>query len=279
MPDPPALGEKLDELARRFGPGRVLSDPVRFPRRYPDRRDTEAAALLAALFAYGNVTSMGRFLEGLLARLGPSPADALAAGGGAGAAAPYRFQTRGDVGALLGSLGKVLAHFGTLEAAFCASGCEDPDARLEAFALLLRRRAGRLTPGLAHLLPLPSGGSACKRWRMFLRWVVRPDDGVDLGLWTCLTPAHLLVPVDTHVARIAFALGLAKRRTPDAAFSREVTASLARFCPEDPTRYDFALAHLGISRECRGRRVEPVCRACSLRPHCAVGGRRRKRQG
>jgi uncharacterized protein (TIGR02757 family) len=275
LPDSPTLGEDLDDLAKRFAPDRVLSDPVRFPRRYPDRRDAEAAALLAALFAYGNVTSMGRFLEGLLARLGPTPGRVLSAGGGAKAAAPYRFQTRGDVASLLGAAGKVLSDFGAFESAFCAPDSEDPEVRLEAFALLLRRRAGRLTPGLAHLLPLPSGGSACKRWRMFLRWVVRPDDGVDLGLWSCLAPSQLLVPVDTHIARIAVALGLTKRKTPDAAFSREVTASLARFCPEDPTRYDFTLAHLGISRECRGRKVESVCRACSLRPHCALGGKKR----
>jgi uncharacterized protein (TIGR02757 family) len=106
---------------------------------------------------------------------------------------------------------------------------------------------------------------------MFLRWVVRPDDGLDLGLWKCLSPSELLMPVDTHVARIARALELANRKTADRAFSEELTASLRTFCPEDPTRYDFALAHMGISRACRGERIRAICDACSLRTHCRLG--------
>jgi len=258
-------------MARRFGPGHLASDPVRFPRRYAQPPDREATALFSALFAYGTVKAMGAFQGEVLSALGPSPFRALASGDVPHKLPGYRFQTPEDVRRFLSSLGRVLAKHGSLEAAFGADG--DPDARVEKFALLLRREAGRHTPGLAHLLTLPSDGSACKRWRMFLRWVVRPDDGVDLGLWTCLTPSQLLIPVDTHVARIAFALGLSRRKTPDGAFSRDVTRSLARFCPEDPTRYDFALAHMGISRECRGRRVEEICGACSLRPHCAIGRR------
>lgn len=264
------LGDKLDDLARRFGPGRSFSDPVRFPRRYLDPRDSEAAALLAALFAYGNVTSMGDFLERLLAGLGPSPYRALTHGPLPGRAPFYRFQTAAEVARLLRGVGSVLRRHGSVEAAFCSVE-GDPEAGLENLALLLRKEVRPLTPGLAHLLPLPSAGSACKRWWLFLRWVVRPDDGLDLGLWTCVKPAELRVPVDTHLARIAYALGLTRRRTPDRAFSIEVTASLARFCPEDPTRYDFAIAHLGISRACRGRLVEEVCAACSLRPHCILG--------
>ena len=266
----PPLASKLDEMARRFGPGHLAFDPIRFPRRYEDPRDREAVALMAALFAYGNVKAMGDYLEGLLHELGPSPVATLAGGKIPRGLKPYRFQTGAEARRLLAGLGRVLSEFGSIEAVFCA-GTGGAEQRLEAFANRLREHCGRPSRGLLHLMPLPSDGSACKRWWMFLRWVVRPDDGVDLGLWSCLSPADLRMPVDTHVARIACALGLSRRKTADRAFAVELTEVLRRFCPEDPTCYDFALAHMGISRECPGKPVEAVCAECSLRAHCKIG--------
>ena len=242
----PGLKEQLDTLLARYGPGQLSSDPLEFARRYAEPRDREAAALICALFAYGNVTAMRAFLEPLLGQLGAHPAEALRSGARL-EAGPYRFQTGRDVGLFLGGLGKVLASHHSLEAAFVAGG-GDPEARLEAFARMLRTACGRRTYGLDHLVPLPSSGSACKRWRLFLRWVVRPDDGVDLGLWSCLRPCELLMPVDVHVSRAARQLGLTRRATVDHRFALEVTEALRAICPEDPVKYDFALARPGILR-------------------------------
>lgn len=234
----------LDSLLAKYGPGQLSSDPLELPRRYADPGDREAAALICALFAYGNVTAMRAFLESLLGQLGDRPAQAMRSGARA-ITSPYRFQTSQDVGLFLAGLGRVLSSHASLEAAFVAGGA-DPEARLEAFARLLRAACGRSTSGLEHLLPLPSSRSACKRWRLFLRWVVRPDDGVDLGLWTCLSPRDLLMPVDVHVSRAARGLGLTRRATVDHRFALEVTKALRAFCPEDPVKYDFALARPGI---------------------------------
>lgn len=264
------LKEQLDDLARRFGPGRTASDPVRFPRRYEDPLDREAVALIAALFAYGNVKSIGDYVEKLLSSLGTSPVAAIMEGRIPSGLTPYRFQTGKDIAGFLGGVGRVIREYGSLQEAF-ASHSALAEGRLEAFAALLRHAAGKPSRGIAHLLPLPSAGSACKRWWMFLRWVVRPDDGVDLGLWPCLAPGDLRMPVDTHVARIAFALGLTTRKTADRAFAIELTDTMRRFCPGDPTRYDFALAHMGISKACLGRRAEAVCFECTLRAHCKLG--------
>ncbi|MGA9751800.1 MAG: TIGR02757 family protein [Acidobacteriota bacterium] len=268
---PLPLGELLDGIAGQYGPRFLHSDPIAFARRYDSPADREAAALIAALFAYGNVKAMGAFLKVLLDEVGPEPAARLARGIPKGFTAPaYRFQTATDVRRFLEAVGAVLKRFGSLEEAFLAAP-GSPWDRIEALATILQAEAAPLSRGLRQLLPLPSGGSACKRWWMFLRWVVRPDDGVDLGLWHCLSPSELLIPIDTHLARIAYALGLTRRRTPDRRFAEEVTASLARFCPEDPTRYDFGLARLGILGACPRRQVEELCRACSLRPHCRLG--------
>jgi uncharacterized protein (TIGR02757 family) len=100
--------------------------------------------------------------------------------------------------------------------------------------------------GARWLLPVPSGGSACKRSCLFLRWMVRPDDGVDCGLWTRVSPSRLVLPLDTHLVRVARALGWTKRKTPGWPMALEVTERLRRLDPADPTRFDFALCRLGI---------------------------------
>ena len=268
---PLPLGQLLEGIAGQYGSRFLHSDPIAFARRYDSPADREAAALIAALFAYGNVKAMGAFLKVLLDELGPEPAARLAQGIPKGFTPPaYRFQTANDVRRFLEAVGAVLRQFGSLEEAFSAAP-GSPWDRIEALATILRTETAPLSRGLRQLLPLPLGGSACKRWWMFLRWVVRPDDGVDLGLWHCLSPSDLLIPIDTHLARIAYALSLTRRRTPDRRFAEEVTASLASFCPDDPTRYDFGLARLGILGACPRRQVEELCRACSLRPHCRLG--------
>ena len=50
----------------------------------------------------------------------------------------------------------------------------------------------------------------------------------------------------------------------------EITAALSRLDPRDPLRYDFALAHMGISGLCPTRRVEEVCVECPIRSVCRL---------
>lgn len=103
----------------------------------------------------------------------------------------------------------------------------------------------RGVPMAANLLSAPSGGSACKRLMLFLRWMVR-SDAVDPGGWTSVSPAELVVPLDVHIHRIAGILGLRRRATPDLLAALEVTEALRAFDPADPVRFDFALSRTGI---------------------------------
>jgi endonuclease III len=107
--------------------------------------------------------------------------------------------------------------------------------------------------------------------------MVRPADGVDLGLWP-IAPSELVIPVDTHIHRISRNLGLTKRRTATWATAEEITAALRKFDPEDPVKYDFALCHLGVSRECPSRPDRAKCQQCVLQDVCSVWttGRREK---
>ena len=123
------------------------------------------------------------------------------------------------------------------------------------------------TKSLQYLLSSPQNGSACKRMNLFLRWMVRRTSP-DLGIWTFVDPAKLLMPVDTHIHRIATFLGLNHRKSADWKAARQITDALARFDPADPVRYDFALCRLGILDLCSRKRRKENCDVCLLRDAC-----------
>ena len=93
----------------------------------------------------------------------------------------------------------------------------------------------------------PNAGSTCKRLNMFLRWMVRKDNcGVDFGIWTTISPAQLICPIDVHVARVAQRFNLVQRKQVDWLTALELTEQLKQFDKTDPAKYDFALFGLGV---------------------------------
>jgi uncharacterized protein (TIGR02757 family) len=126
---------------------------------------------------------------------------------------------------------------------------------------------------LRHLFSGPARGGASKRLCLFLRWMVRSDDGIDLGLWSFIPPAKLIMPLDAHVVRIGSYLGLTRRRSPGWLMAREMTARLRTLSPEDPVKYDFALCHFGMAGECPIRPERKRCARCGLQQVCRVGRR------
>jgi uncharacterized protein (TIGR02757 family) len=97
--------------------------------------------------------------------------------------------------------------------------------------------------------------------------MVRPADGIDLGLWDVPASA-LMIPVDVHVHRLARNLGLTKRSSPSFEVAREITDVLRRFDPADPVKYDFPLCHLGMLQACPSRRDAARCEGCGVKPVC-----------
>jgi uncharacterized protein (TIGR02757 family) len=156
------------------------------------------------------------------------------------------------------------------------AGAVDVEAALDRFsthalALDLRAAYGRVPtrPGVGFFFPRPSGGSGCKRLNLFLRWMVRRD-AVDFGVWRQVTPAQLIVPLDTHVIRLGQCLRLTRYRSPGWPMAKEITASLRLFDPADPVRYDFSLCHLGMMSACGYERPQGDTR-CPLRGACHPG--------
>ena len=272
------LRDRLEALRARYDTGFALAlDPIAAPLRFEDAADREVAAWLAASLAYGRVAPMLRAIDAALAPLGEHPAAFLrgkdegrlrAALGKALKAWRWRFHIGADVVDWLLAW-KRLDASGGLESHFLPGGGEDADAALSRLVHRLRAELPD-TYGLRFSLPDPREGSACKRMRMFLRWMVR-DGWPDLGLWARYPKAALVIPVDTHVARIARFVRLSARATPDGRMAAEVTAALRRCDPEDPLKYDFALSHLGILGDCPGLRRKATCAPCPLYAACRAG--------
>lgn len=264
------LKERLDTLVETFDASTISPDPLELVLRYDDPRDQEVAGLIAAAFAYGRADIIVRNIGAVLGKMTPSPARYLetfdereASRRFAGFA--HRFHKTADLVALLAAI----ARAGNLGDLF--QSCYDPNdpdigPALSRFVHRLLPAAHR-PPTLAYLLTDPQDGSACKRMNLFLRWMIRRTPP-DLGLWTFADPAKLVMPVDTHIHRIATFLGLNDRKSADWKAARGITDRLARFDAEDPIRYDFALCRLGILDLCSRKRRKENCDVCQLRDVC-----------
>lgn len=271
-----AMRVQLEALVRSTDArARLDADPLGLVRALPPA-EREVGGLIAATLAFGNVVAIRRSITRVFDALDGTPARA------ADTLDERALKRRLDgfvhriyrgehVARMLAGTGRLRAEHGTLGSALVARmpgpTPENLVAGLALWTAALRGR--RPARGLAHLLPDPAKGSASKRLFLYLRWMVRPDDGVDLGLWTALiSPRSLVIPVDTHVHRIARNLGLTRRNDASLRTALEITDALRRLDPDDPVRYDFALCHLGVSRECPSRRDETKCARCVVRSVC-----------
>ena len=286
-----ALGVRLEQLIADTAPGeRLGSDPVWFAHRYDAPEDQELAAVLASSLAYGRVAGFWPTLSALFAAAdaqgGPRAwVEGFEVERDAEPLLPlvHRWNRGRDVVVFVLALQELLRGGGSLGDHLVVDGPEMLAPGLTDFIDALRAacvaQAGQvgvtatsfsdLPRGVRYLLPSPRDGSACKRWNMALRWLVRPTmEGVDLGLWTHIPSSALLIPLDTHVHRLSLFLGLTARKDGSWRTAREITDTLARLDPQDPVRFDFALAHLGMSRACLGGRHGEVCPACPLDDVC-----------
>lgn len=239
------LQKKLDRLYKKYNRREYVSpDPLQFLYSYPDKREREIAGLIAAAFAYGNVKQIIKTVSGVLSVLGPSPRDFILKEKYKDRfkGFKYRFTAEGELLNLLGAVNKIIKKHGSLEACFMARySAEDKtiERPLKAFAAELRSYGN-----VKSLIPDPAKNSSLKRLNLYLRWMARRD-GVDPGGWK-VAASRLLVPLDTHMHRIARQLGLTKRNSADIKTAAEISAALARYCKEDPVKYDFCLTRFGI---------------------------------
>jgi uncharacterized protein (TIGR02757 family) len=278
------LRKSLEAVDRSFHETLEINrDPVSLVLEFQNPLDREVTALIAAVFAYGNVRQIQNTLRQVFRILGPEPAQTIRLSTGSDwkkripPTFKHRFNTAEDLGILLTWMGEALRRASTLEEFFMA-GLNTKD---EDLAPLLEDFVERLTSlpcspfkrpkskGALFFFPRPSSGSACKRLLLFLRWVAGQGP-MDVGVWKSFPRSLLLIPVDTHVLRISRHLGMTKRNDNSWRTAVEITNCLKLLDPTDPTRFDFALCHLGISKECPSRFAVKICERCRMNDLCVT---------
>jgi len=247
------LNKKVGEFNQPFF---IENDPISIPHLFSKKQDMEIAGFFAAVFSWGNRTTIIRKTKELMLRMDMSP---------------YEFCLNYDLGGLKrlkgfkhrtfneGDLFYFVEFFhhhyktsDTLETAFIknAQKASPIGGGLVGAALIgfknyffsfehLKRTEKHISSPLQK--------STCKRLNMFLRWMVRNDKaGVDIGIWSKkISPSQLICPIDVHVARVARRLGLLQRKQTDWLAALELTENLKKMDAKDPVKYDFALFGLG----------------------------------
>jgi len=251
---PPAehcLARLLEACYERYNSREAARrDPVWFVHRHEDPLDREIAGLVAASLAYGRLQTIMSAVGGALERLGDRPRRFLLDGTEGGLARAcegfrHRFTGAGDLARLLAGIRRVLLCRGSLKECFLRHAACAGETIMPAAAGFVAELS-REPLGLPHLLPSPRRGSACKRLCLFLRWMVRRDE-VDAGDWREAGPERLVVPMDTHMARVCAALGFTPPSgAADLRAALRATAAFRRIRPDDPARYDFALMHASV---------------------------------
>lgn len=242
----------LDSEALRINrPEFIADDPVQFPRRFSRLEDIEIAAFLAAIIAWGNRKMICRDADRMLALMGNEP---------------YLFtmdegyeDLDPDMNIHRTFFARHMAHFlrgmrriyrdnGSLQE-FCRRNvaADSPAPSWDLVAAMQRVMAeenGGET--CSRCLPTNLNTSALKRVNMALRWLVRDDGIVDMGVWDAIPKSKLFIPLDVHVGNTSRELGLVTRRANDRKTVEQLTATLRLLRPDDPAIYDYALFGIGM---------------------------------
>jgi uncharacterized protein (TIGR02757 family) len=226
----------LDELSSN------KLDPIMVAHRHKD----PTISLICALFAYGNVKQIVKFLNSLdFTLLEKSDGEIQKALQNH----YYRFQKADDIIALFIALKRV-EKTSSLEEIFkrAYESKKDVISGINAIIGELQKAYPHVSKGYSFLIgkvtTKTKGVGALKRWMMFLRWMVR-EDNIDMGLWSKIDKADLIMPLDTHTFNVSKKLGLLERKTYDLQAAIELTCSLKKFDKSDPLKYDFALYRIG----------------------------------
>jgi uncharacterized protein (TIGR02757 family) len=282
------LASSLERLYHDYNRQDSAADPVQLVRPFTRPEDREIAGFCAAALAFGRVASVLASISTLFRIIGDRPAEFVrqfepSAPHPELRAMVHRWTRGVDLAALLWILRQMLERSGSVEA-FFAEGLDESDvdvsAALDSFsrralAIDVRQVYGRMPKraGVCYFFPRPSAGSACKRLNLFLRWMVRSDE-VDLGVWRAVRPGQLIVPLDTHVIRLAQCLRLTRYVSPGWKMAADITARLRTLDADDPVRFDFSICHVGMMNACGfGRRQGDS--QCPLKGHCHPRVRRR----
>lgn len=244
------LNKKVDEYNQ---PSFIKDDPVCIPHLFSKKQDIEISAFFAAIFAWGNRTTIINKSRELMLLMNNAPYDFIMNHkcGDLKKLLDFKHRTFNATD-LLYFIEFFKAHYSvsdSLETAF-TKHMRPKDSTTENALNGFYYNFFSLedAPPRTHKhIAAPAKNSTCKRLNMFLRWMVRTDNkGVDFGIWHNISPSQLVCPIDVHVARVAKRLHLLQRSQVDWQAALALTACLKKFDRHDPVKYDYALFALGV---------------------------------
>ncbi|MDE6010498.1 MAG: TIGR02757 family protein [Muribaculaceae bacterium] len=251
------LKELLDaEVERINRPEFIPEDPVQFPRRFSDLRDIEIVAFLSAIIAWGNRKMICRDAEKMLEIMGDQPYEYVRDGAyeslDPGMNIHRTFFAR-NLQHFLRGLHSIYRNYPSLDAFGAAMRVGEAEAPAWELVKHINSVMSDANGGLADSRALPQNleTTALKRINMALRWLVRDDGIVDMGVWKSIPTSKLYVPLDVHVGNTARQLGLVSRKANDRKTVNEIMILLRDFRPDDPAIYDYALFGIGIDSKQR----------------------------
>ena len=247
------IKELLDSEARRINHvDFIANDPVQFPRRFEHLQDIEIAALLSATIAWGNRKMICNNCNKMLALMDNQPYDYVMDKGYEELPDMNIHRTffSKNLRYYLRGLNFIYSKYGSLHdfaKHMAISSSEFPSWKLveEMNKVFTEANKGENDN---RCLPGNLQNTALKRINMALRWLVRDDGIVDMGVWNVIKPSQLFIPLDVHVGNVSRELGLLTRNANDRKATIELTEVLRKMRPEDPVWYDYALFGIGVER-------------------------------
>lgn len=247
------IKELLDSEARRINHvDFIANDPVQFPRRFEHLQDIEIAALLSATIAWGNRKMICNNCNKMLALMDNQPYDYVMDKGYEELPDMNIHRTffSKNLRYYLRGLNFIYSKYGSLHdfaKHMAISSSEFPSWKLveEMNKVFTEANNGESDN---RCLPGNLQNTALKRINMALRWLVRDDGIVDMGVWNVIKPSQLFIPLDVHVGNVSRELGLLTRNANDRKATIELTEVLRKMRPEDPVWYDYALFGIGVER-------------------------------
>lgn len=250
-----ALKLYLDTEATRINnPLFIANDPVQFPRRFEKVQDIEIVALLSASIAWGNRKMICNNCEKMLQIMDNQPYDFVMEEGWMPLPDEMNIHRTffvSDFKYMLRGFRHIYKNYSSLDAFAKAMGAgesETPSWHLvaEMQKMFCEANDGKFD---SRCLPTHLENTALKRINMALRWLVRNDGIVDMGVWNSIKPSQLFIPLDVHVGNTARGLGMITRNANDKRTVLELNAILKQMRPDDPVIYDYALFGIGIGEK------------------------------
>ncbi len=256
----PEIAEILWENVRNYNRFSFIeSDPISIPHRFSQKKDIEISAFFAATLAWGQRVTIIKSANKLLDIFENQPFEFISSITENELMNLPKFVHRTfnseDLLFFIRFLKSHYAKNDSLETAFFSQFTEDMDAVKQGLIGFNRLFfEGHETVRTKKHVSNPAKNSACKRLNMFLRWMVRPADGVDFGIWKNISPSQLMIPLDVHVHRVAINLGIIESTKSNWNTCEELTQKLRSLNPSDPTIFHYALFGFGVEE--RGNKLK-----------------------